>query len=52
MRNVLNIDLRKIVVPEGRMRPVRDAAWVEEAARQHREGATAAASGRGSPQRR
>ena len=29
MRNVLNIDLRKIVVPEGRMRPVRDAQ-VEE----------------------
>ena len=29
MRNVLNIDLRKIVVPEGRMRPV-NAAWVEK----------------------
>ena len=29
MRNVLNIEARKIVVPEGRMRPV-NAAWVEE----------------------
>ena len=29
MRNVLNIDLRKIVVPEGRLRPV-SAARVEE----------------------
>ena len=29
MRNVLNIEARKIVVPEGRMRPV-NAAWVEK----------------------
>ena len=29
MRNVLNIEVRKIVVPEGRMRPV-NAARVEE----------------------
>ena len=29
MRNVLNIEVRKIVVPEGRMRPV-NAAWVEK----------------------
>ena len=29
MRNVLNIEARKIVIPEGRMRPV-NAAWVEK----------------------
>ena len=29
MRNVLNIEARKIFVPEGRMRPV-NAAWVEK----------------------
>ena len=29
MRNVLNVDLRKIFVPEERMRPV-NAAWVEK----------------------
>ena len=29
MRNVLNIDLRKIFVPEGGMRPI-NAAWVEK----------------------
>ena len=51
MRNVLNIDLRKIFVPEGRMRPVNGRVG-RETARQHPEGATAAASARGSPQRR
>ena len=50
MRNVLNIEVRKIVVPEGRQRPV-NAAWAEKLRDSIGEGATAAASGRGTAQR-
>ena len=51
MRSTVDIEVRKIVVPEGRMRPV-NAARMEVLLDSIRKIRTAAASGRRSPQHR